>query len=181
MKLKKVNEGKEKPCCPLEQALEQSEISKENMEDVMKLRRPEKLEPVSDIDSTIEKSKLEAPKKTKFNIIESFLKDGFKFLSLKESFRVSCKDRGELGKLVEFLKENKIQHTIKRSMNENYRYNVFINGPKTLKEGATLKEQVSDEAYEIAYELLDRLEALGKHYISLIAKASCSSNSSCAM
>ena len=75
MKLKKImTESKEEVKDVFEDAVEQSEVSKKNMEDVMKERGFEENK-TSDIDEVIELTKIEVPVKNKFNIVENMYRD----------------------------------------------------------------------------------------------------------
>lgn len=123
---KTIKEEKKKVVdCPFEDVIKQSEISKKNREEVMKERTIEN-NPVSDIDATIKASKIEAPKKNKFNVVESFLKEGYNYSVDNNMFTVNVVDRKALGKLADYLKENKVNYLIKRSVVEGFRYDVTI-------------------------------------------------------
>lgn len=163
MKLKKImTESKEEVKDVFEDAVGQSEVSKKNMKDVMKERGFEENK-TSDIDEVIKLTKIEVPVKNKFNIVENYLKESkSNFITDGSSFRVKVPTRKDLGTLVEYLKKNKVSHSIKKKIKENCRYVVTIYGPTKLKESKLLNEQVSDEAYEIADEMADTFNFEGK-------------------
>ena len=156
---KTIKEEKKKVVdCPFEDAIKQSEISKKNREEVMKERTIEN-NPVSDIDATIKASKIEAPKKNKFNVVESFLKEGYNYSVDNNMFTVNVVDRKALGKLADYLKENKVNYLIKRSVVEGFRYDVTIGQNSKVK---SLKEGISADRADVYTRFKDALIGVEK-------------------
>lgn len=115
MKIKKqiLKEKVEEVQDVMEQALEQSEISKKNFEEVTK--KP------SAIDVTLEREP-KWMKKLPKGLVESY---GPQLKENKYIFTV--KNRKELADLIGQLKESKLEYKINRSLKEDYRYDVSIN------------------------------------------------------
>lgn len=115
MKIKKqiLKEKVEEVQDVMEQALEQSEISKKNFEEVTK--KP------SAIDVTLEREPKWMSKLPK-GLVESY------GTQLKENNYVfNVKSRKELADLISQLKESKLEYKINRSLKEDYRYDIIIN------------------------------------------------------
>lgn len=93
----------------------------------------------ADIDKDIEDHKKNVDN-FKDVIKQCSLVEGYNYTNDKNNYTVNIKNRAELAKLVESLKQNNIKHRISRSKVEGYKYDV--NFKYTLNEGLTYKYEV---------------------------------------
>lgn len=113
----------------LEQALEQDEKSKKEMEKVMKDRSKD-----------ADQKEPKAPKTNEMGLVESLL-EGTQYELKEDVYSVDVKDRKALGGIISKLKENKINFKISRSIKEGYRYTLSV---KKLNESQQLNEIYPD-------------------------------------
>lgn len=131
-----------------DQAVEQSEKSKKEMDKVMKERSKDAIQK----EFTLKKT-------NNMGLVEEFLtSEGFELN--ENTYSKDFADRKEMGKVISKLKENNANFTISRSAKDGMRYTL-----KSLKESRKLNEEIDEKVEQCANEVADRLAALGTDYV----------------